>query len=178
MTTTTETPLTRVILYTDGSCLKNPGRGGWAAILTTEDGRAEKVISGGLDRTTNNRMEITAVLEGLKLLKRPCQVTVITDSQYVANSISKRWVWGWARRGWRDKEGKPRLNTDLWQEMLMLLDRHKVTMCWIRGHAGHPQNERCDELAKAAASQPNLPVDKAYLDSKKGPSAVPGSLLG
>ena len=156
----------KVIIYTDGSCLKNPGgNGGWAAILRHEASSSEREISGGMATTTNNRMEITAVLEGLKCLKVPCEVTVVTDSQYVSNSITKGWVFNWAKKGWRDDKGKPRLNTDLWKQMLELLNYHKVHIQWIRGHQGHRENERCDRLAKAAAESGSLPVDQGYLES-------------
>lgn len=160
---TEQAALTKVTIYTDGSCLSNPGGpGGWAAILSHEASGSRKEISGGMDCTTNNRMEISAVLEALKFLNRPCEVTVVTDSQYVGNSISKGWIYGWAKKGWVDKKGKPRLNSDLWKEMLTQLGRHRVSVHWIRGHQGHPENERCDELAKARAMSGSLPKDPGY----------------
>ncbi len=127
-----------------------------------------KEIKGGLACTTNNRMEISAVLEALKLLKVPCEVTVVTDSQYVRNSVAKGWVHGWARKGWKDEKGRPRLNADLWKLMLEQLERHKVTISWIRGHQGHPENERCDELARGVAEGGALPRDEGYA---RGPRA-------
>ncbi len=152
-----------VTIYTDGSCLKNPGgNGGWAAVIK-RDGE-ETRLCGGLARTTNNRMEITALLEALRSLDEACVVTVVTDSQYVSNSISKGWLAGWAKKGWKDKEGKTRLNADLWKLLLEQLQRHRVTMHWIRGHAGHRENEICDKLARKAAEGPNLPVDEGYAD--------------
>ncbi len=156
-------PLTKVTAYTDGSCLSNPGGpGGWAAILVHESTGRRLEISGGLDVTTNNRMEIMAVLQALKRLTRPCEVKVVTDSQYVSNSIMKKWVYGWARQRWMTKEGKRRLNADLWKEMLAELDRHKVSVTWIRGHQGHPENERCDLLARDRAMSGNLEKDPGY----------------
>lgn len=152
-----------VTIYTDGSCLKNPGgNGGWAAVIK-RDGE-ETRLCGGFARTTNNRMEITALLEALRSLDETCVVTVVTDSQYVSNSISKGWLAGWAKKGWKDKEGRTRLNADLWKLLLEQLQRHRVTMHWIRGHAGHRENEICDKLARKAAEGPNLPVDEGYAD--------------
>ena len=155
---------TPVTIYTDGSCLSNPGGpGGWAAILIHDKTGTRRELSGGMAATTNNRMEITAVLEALKALKRPCLVTLYTDSQYVGNSISKGWIKGWERMGWVDKKThKPRLNADLWKEMLVQLARHAIKVQWIRGHQGQEENERCDELAKACAMQEGLPLDPGY----------------
>ncbi|MCD7828792.1 MAG: ribonuclease HI [Clostridiales bacterium] len=134
----------RVLIYTDGACSGNPGPGGWCAILKYKDN--EKQISGGEKHTTNNRMELTAVIEGLKALKRPCDVTVISDSRYVCESISKGWIYNWAKKGWiKNKKIVP--NTDLWREILPLLETHNVEFEWIRGHNGHPENELCDKKA-------------------------------
>lgn len=137
-----------VILYSDGSCLKNPGSGGWACILVckTDTGEYEKEFYGAEEHTTNNRMEIIGVLVGLSKLKYRCNVTVVTDSQYVVNSFNKGWIYSWEKQGFRD-----RLNSDLWIELLKLVRLHNVTFQWIKGHAGHPQNERCDKLARNAA---------------------------
>ena len=135
----------QVNIYTDGACKGNPGAGGWAAIL--EYGGNEKELFGGEKLTTNNRMELIAAIEGLKALKEPCRVTVITDSQYVANGINLGWAAGWKANNWRKKDKKPALNPELWDELLTQIDRHEVTIEWIKGHAGHPENERCDELA-------------------------------
>ncbi len=158
----------KVTIYTDGSCLKNPGGpGGWAALLRLEGTEHEKLLSGGLARTTNNRMEIMAVLMALRALKKPCEVTVVTDSQYVSNSISKGWLASWAKKNFRDSKGKPRLNEDLWRQMLEELQRHKVTLRWIEGHAGHPENELCDQTARAAASAGNLAPDTGYAATLK-----------
>ena len=136
-----------VTIYTDGACSGNPGAGGWGTILTYNG--KEKVLSGGEAQTTNNRMELTAVIEGLRALKEPCRVLVVTDSQYVVNGIEKGWAKSWKANGWRKKDKKPALNPDLWDELLTLLDRHEVRFQWIRGHDGHPENERCDALAVA-----------------------------
>ena len=135
----------RVELYTDGACSGNPGPGGWGAILVYK-GR-EKEFSGGEAMTTNNRMELIAAIEGLKALKEPCEVLMTTDSQYVANGISLGWARSWKANGWRKADKKPALNAELWEELLSLLERHKVTVEWVRGHNGHPYNERCDRLA-------------------------------
>ena len=135
----------QVQIFTDGACSGNPGPGGWGTVLRF--GEHEKELSGGAADTTNNRMELTAVIEGLKALKEPCEVTLTTDSKYVCDSILKRWVYGWRARGWKKSDGKPALNVDLWEQLLPLLEKHKVTFVWVRGHAGHPENERCDRLA-------------------------------
>ena len=134
-----------IILYTDGACSGNPGPGGWAAIL--KYGSIEKEISGGEAETTNNRMELTAVIKALEALKEPCDVTLTSDSKYVIDAITKRWVYSWRSNGWRKADKKPALNVDLWEQLLALLDTHTVRFVWVKGHAGHPENERCDELA-------------------------------
>ena len=136
-----------VQIYTDGACSGNPGPGGWGAVLLY--GQHEKQLSGGEANTTNNRMELTAVIEALALLKRPCRVTLTTDSKYVADSVTKGWVYGWQKRGWKKSDGKDAINVDLWQRLLPLLQTHEVTFVWIKGHAGHKYNEICDKLAVA-----------------------------
>jgi len=138
-------------LYCDGACAGNPGPGGWGAILRY--GTREKELSGGEAQTTNNRMELTALLEGLRALKEPCRVRVWTDSEYMANGINKGWARGWRRNGWRKSDKKPALNPDLWEALLDEIDRHDVTIHWVRGHSGHPENERCDKLAVQARDQ-------------------------
>lgn len=137
----------KVQIYTDGACSGNPGPGGWAAIL--KFGGVEKELSGGEADTTNNRMELTAVIEGLSALKEPCEVELVSDSRYVIDSIEKRWVYSWRDRGWVKPDKKPALNADLWKKLLPLLEKHIVQFKWIRGHTGHPENERCDQLAVA-----------------------------
>jgi len=139
--------LKKVYLYTDGACSGNPGPGGWGAVL--KYGGQEKELSGGEPETTNNRMELTAVIEGLSALKEPCEVELCSDSTYVINSIQKKWVYNWQRKGWRKSDNSPALNVDLWQRLLPLLETHKVSFVWVRGHTGHPENERCDRLAVA-----------------------------
>ena len=136
-----------VQIFTDGACSGNPGPGGWGTILRY--GTAEKELSGGAADTTNNRMELTAVIAGLSALKEPCAVTLTTDSKYVVDSVTKGWVYGWQKRGWVKSDKKPALNADLWEQLLPLLVRHKVTFIWVKGHAGHLENERCDQLAVA-----------------------------
>ena len=136
----------QVTIYTDGACSGNPGPGGWAAILSCM-GR-EKELSGGERETTNNRMELRAVIEALSALKEPCEVELWTDSQYIARAINEGWLAGWKRRGWRRKEGELK-NSELWQRLDALLGEHRVTVNWLRGHDGQEQNERCDALAVA-----------------------------
>ncbi len=135
----------RIEMFTDGACKGNPGPGGWCAILRYNG--VEKVISGGEKDTTNNRMELSAVLFGLKALKEPCHITLQSDSKYVLDSISKGWVYGWKKKGWKKSDGKPALNVDLWQQLLVEIAKHEIEYVWIKGHAGHPENERCDAQA-------------------------------
>ena len=136
-------------LYTDGACRGNPGRGGWGAILVFEG--HEKELSGGEKSTTNNRMELTAAIEGLRAIKYPCEVTLTSDSKYLVDAIEKNWLVSWKRKGWKKADGKPVLNIDLWQALDEELTRHKVTFVWVKGHEGHAYNERCDALATAYA---------------------------
>ncbi len=135
----------QVEIFTDGACSGNPGKGGWGAVLRYQG--VEKELCGGAPETTNNRMELTAVIEALSALKEPCTVTLTTDSKYVVDAIEKGWVYGWKRNGWRKADKKPALNVDLWEALLPLLEKHTVTFVWVKGHAGHPENERCDALA-------------------------------
>ena len=139
-----------VDIYTDGACRGNPGPGGWGAILVY--GKHEKELSGGEAHTTNNRMELSGVIAALSALKEePCEVTLTTDSKYVADAINNGWAIGWRERSWRKADKSPALNPDLWERLLDLLERHQVTFIWVKGHAGHPYNERCDRLATAFA---------------------------
>ena len=138
-----------VMLYCDGACSGNPGPGGWGVLLRY--GEHERALSGGAADTTNNRMELTALLEGLRAVKDGWAVHVVTDSEYVANGINKGWARGWQRNGWRKSDKKPALNADLWEALLEEIGRHEVTVTWVRGHSGHPENERCDQLAVAEA---------------------------
>lgn len=137
----------KVEIFTDGACSGNPGPGGWGAILRYNT--IEKEISGGALQTTNNRMEITAVIEALALLKESCDVTLYSDSQYVCNALTKGWAKKWKANNWMRNKNEPALNTELWERLLELYDKHKVTVVWVKGHAGHPENERCDRLAVA-----------------------------
>ncbi len=134
-----------VDIYTDGACRGNPGRGGWGAVLVYEG--LEKELSGGEKQTTNNRMELTAVITALSALKEPCDVTLTSDSKYVIDAVEKGWAVSWRERGWRRADKSPALNSDLWERLLSLLETHKVRFVWVRGHNGHPYNERCDKLA-------------------------------
>ncbi|RCK26604.1 ribonuclease H [Thalassospira profundimaris] len=136
-----------VEIYTDGACSGNPGPGGWGAILRFKG--VEKELSGGDPETTNNRMEMMAAISALEALKRPCVVDIYTDSSYVRDGITK-WIFGWQKRGWKTADKKPVKNVELWQRLLDALKPHKVEWHWVRGHAGHPENERCDELARMA----------------------------
>ena len=137
----------QVEIYTDGACSGNPGPGGWGAVL--KYGAHERELSGGEARTTDNRMELTAVIEALRLLKEPCVVELYSDSKYVIDALEKGWAKGWKRRGWKKADGSPALNPDLWAQALEQEARHKITYVWVKGHAGHPENERCDQLAVA-----------------------------
>lgn len=140
--------LKNVQIFTDGACSGNPGPGGWGAIL--KYGQHQKEISGFQAQTTNNRMELTAVINALSLLKEPCNVTVFTDSQYVCNAIKNGWAVKWKNNNWKRSKNEPALNADLWETLLNLLEIHSVELNWVKGHAGHPENERCDELAVTA----------------------------
>ena len=136
-----------VTLYTDGACSGNPGPGGWGAIL--EYMGHEKELSGGEDNTTNNRMELTAVIEGLSCLKQPCAVELYSDSKYVIDGLEKGWAEGWKKRGWIKSDKKPALNPDLWEKLLELTHIHQMRYHWVKGHADNPKNNRCDEMAVA-----------------------------
>lgn len=134
-----------VMIFTDGACSGNPGPGGWCAILRYN--QKEKILSGGEENTTNNRMELSAVLYALSALKESCKVILTSDSKYVIDSITKGWVYSWKKKGWKKSDGKPALNVDLWEPLLEQLKRHEVTFNWIKGHAGHAENEICDKIA-------------------------------
>jgi ribonuclease HI len=147
----------QVTAFTDGACSGNPGPGGYGVILRYNG--KEKELFAGFSHTTNNRMELLAAIAALEALKEPCSVTIVTDSQYVANAVEKGWVFSWKQKGWRRGDRKPVQNVDLWERLLPLIAKHKVAFSWIRGHAGHAENERCDALAVAAAAGPGLPPD-------------------
>ena len=137
----------KVIIYTDGACSGNPGPGGWGAVL--KYGAHERELSGGEASTTNNRMELTAVIEALRLLKEPCEVELYSDSRYVIDALEKRWVYGWKKRGWVKSDKKPALNVALWEQLLALIEQHELHYHWVKGHAENEYNNRCDELAVA-----------------------------
>jgi len=142
------TELTKVEIATDGACKGNPGPGGWGAIIRS--GTSERELAGGEKLTTNNRMELTAAIEGLNALKRPCHVTLSTDSRYVMDGLTK-WIKGWQKNGWKTAAKQPVKNADLWQALLAAAKPHRIEWLWVKGHAGHPDNERADKLASDAA---------------------------
>ena len=137
----------QVTIYTDGACSGNPGPGGWGAILMY--GAHKRELSGGEADTTNNRMELTAVIEGLKKLKEPCIVELYSDSKYVIDALSKGWAWGWKKKGWVKSDKKPALNPDLWDVLLALTQKHELHYHWVKGHADNAYNNRCDAMAVA-----------------------------
>ena len=138
-----------VDIYTDGACRGNPGPGGWGAVLVYEG--KEKEMSGGEASTTNNRMELSSAIAALSALRFPCQVTLTSDSKYLTDAVNRGWLRDWQKRGWKKADKSPVLNVDLWQQLVELLRIHEVTFVWVKGHAGHPYNERCDALATAFA---------------------------
>ncbi len=141
----------KVEIFTDGACSGNPGPGGWGAVLRFGANRRE--ISGGAANTTNNRMEVTAAIEALEALKEPCEVVLTSDSKYLTDAINKKWLASWKKNNWVKSDKKPVLNIDLWKRLDPLLVTHKVTFVWVKGHAGHPENECCDRLAVAATAK-------------------------
>ncbi len=157
--------MTRVTLYTDGACSGNPGAGGWGTILLCGEHRRE--LSGGERETTNNRMEVTAVIMGLERLKFPCEVDVYSDSAYTVNAFLQGWVYGWEKCGWKKGDGKAVLNVDLWQRLLTLTRTHKVTFHKVKGHADNELNNRCDELARMAIKSLKT-VESDYKSSENG----------
>ncbi len=151
---------TKLVIYTDGACSGNPGPGGYGTVM--QYGEQRKELSGGFRKTTNNRMELLAVIAGLEALNRPCEVTIFSDSKYIVDAVNKGWARRWQRNGWRRNRKERALNPDLWGRLLALLGKHTVTLQWVKGHAGNPGNERADALAVAATNAPNLAVDEAY----------------
>ncbi len=150
----------RITIFTDGSSLGNPGPGGYGTILKF-NGKG-KELSQGYARTTNNRMELMAAIAGLESLREPCQVTLTSDSKYLIDAMNLGWITGWQKKGWTRGKKKPLKNADLWQRLLQATQGHDITWQWVRGHTGHPENERCDELAVSAASRQNNPPDEGY----------------
>ena len=150
-----------VLLFTDGACSGNPGKGGYGAIL--KYGSFEKELSRGFVSTTNNRMELLAAIVGLETLKEPCKVELYSDSKYLVDAVDKGWVYNWKRNGWKKSDKKPAMNVDLWERFLSLMDTHHVTLHWVKGHTGHPENERCDRLAVLAYMGDSLYEDKGFV---------------
>ena len=158
----------KVTIYTDGSARGNPGNGGYGAVLRYTNGKGQtftRELSGGFERTTNNRMELLAAIVALEALTRPCEVELHSDSQYLVKAFNDRWIDGWIRRGWKTSAKKPVKNVDLWQRLLAAKEPHRVTFIWVKGHAGHEFNERCDELATAAADSGTLSIDTGFTDA-------------
>lgn len=153
----------KVKLFSDGSSRGNPGPGGFGTILQYVDKKGvlhEREFSGGFRETTNNRMELLGVITGLEALVKPCEVLVISDSKYVTDAFNAHWVDGWLKRGWVNASKQPVKNIDLWKRLLAAMENHRVTFTWVKGHAGHPENERCDELATTAADGDDLEIDE------------------
>lgn len=150
----------KVNVYTDGACRGNPGKGGYGTVL--EYNGAEKEFSAGYRLTTNNRMELMAAIAGLSALKEPCAVDLYSDSKYLVDAITRGWVLSWKKNGWRKSDKKPALNKDLWERLLELISVHRVNFIWVKGHAGHPYNERCDTLATSAADGAALLIDEIF----------------
>ena len=157
--------LKHVTMYTDGACSGNPGPGGYGVALISGTHRRE--LSGGFRLTTNNRMELMAVIAGLRALRRRCAVTIYSDAGYVVNGIEQGWAKGWRERGWRKSDRKPAENVDLWETLLELLERHEAKFVWVRGHAGNAENERCDLIALEQTQRPDLPADEVYEDQRR-----------
>jgi ribonuclease HI len=152
--------LKKVMIYTDGGCIGNPGPGGFGVILKYE--HYSKEISGGFRLTTNNRMELIAAIEGLKTLRYPCDVSLFSDSKYLVEAFNKGWLFNWKKKNWKKSDKKDVLNIDLWEQLYDLSKKHKITFHWVKGHNGHIENERCDRLAVEAANNNNLPPDTLY----------------
>ena len=159
-------------IYTDGACKGNPGPGGYGVVLIA--GGRKKELSGGFRKTTNNRMELLACIEGLRFLTRPCSVVLTSDSKYVVNAIVKGWAKRWRSNGWKLSPSKPAKNPDLWSDLLELCETHSVSFKWVKGHSEHPENERCDVLAVAASNGKDLPADLAF----ENPEVPAGDLFG
>ena len=162
--------LTEVTIYTDGGCEPNPGTGGYGTIMVCGNQTTE--ISGGFKLTTNNRMEIFAAIAGLEALATPCQVTLYSDSRYLVDTMTLGWAKRWRANGWWRTKKERAVNADLWERLLALCERHRVAFSWVKGHAGHEQNERCDVLAMQALKQPDLPVDSGYVPRPEAPQTL------
>ncbi len=163
----------KVYAWTDGSALGNPGPGGYGSIMRFVDSRGdvhESELSRGYAKTTNNRMEIMGVIAVFEALKEDVDITITTDSQYVVKAFNEHWIDGWIKKKWKRSGGKPVINIDLWKRLVELTKNHKTTFVWVRGHDGHPENERCDVLAKNAASSDDLEIDAGYMCSDDQPA--------
>lgn len=150
----------KITLYSDGACSGNPGPGGYGAVFVY--GEHSKELSKGYRHTTNNRMELLGIIEPMESLKEPCEVHAVTDSQYITNAINKGWIDNWVKKGWKTAAKKPVKNQDLWNRLIELMNKHSLTIEWVRGHNGHPMNESCDDLAVSAREGTNLAEDKGY----------------
>lgn len=150
----------KVVIHTDGGCKGNPGPGGFGVIL--ESGQHRKELSAGYRMTTNNRMELRAAIAGLEVLREPCEVTLFSDSKYLIDAINSRWIEGWQRKNWINSKKEPVKNRDLWERLIVAMAPHKIHWRWVKGHAGHLENERCDELANAAVASGRLLVDEGF----------------
>ncbi|MDA7882088.1 ribonuclease HI [Akkermansiaceae bacterium] len=155
----------KIVVYTDGGARGNPGPGGYGAILTF--GKHRRELNGAYDHTTNNRMELMAVISALESLNEPCEVLLHSDSKYVIDALTKNWLKGWKRKGWIKSDKKPVLNQDLWRRLDAVASQHEMTWKWVKGHAGNPLNERCDELVHEAIDAGNLLEDQGYLDQQR-----------
>ena len=155
----------KITIHTDGACSGNPGPGGYGTVMQYGERRNE--LSGGFRKTTNNRMELLAVIKGLQALNRPCEVTVFSDSKYIVDAVNKGWAKRWQANGWKRNKRDRALNPDLWAQLLVLLNTHTVKLRWVKGHAGNPGNERADALAVAASQSDNLAIDEGYESSIK-----------
>ncbi len=153
----------RVIIYTDGGCKGNPGPGGYGAVLLF--GQHRKELAAGYALTTNNRMELRAAIAALEQLREPCTVELHSDSKYLIDTVSKKWLDGWIRRGWKTADKKPVKNQDLWQQLIAAIKPHQITWHWVKGHAGNPENERCDELTNIVVQKGPLPEDTGYQET-------------
>ncbi len=159
-----------VVVYTDGGARGNPGPGGYGVVVTF--GKYRKEMKGAFDHTTNNRMELMAAISALELLREPCKVLLHSDSKYVIDSMTKGWLQGWKKRGWKKSDKKPVLNRDLWERLDRAAEGQQMTWKWVKGHAGNELNERCDELVHEAIDEGNLLVDQGYLDQQKGEAGL------
>jgi ribonuclease HI len=163
--------MNKIFIYTDGACTGNPGPGGYGVVMELENSTYKKELSEGYRMTTNNRMELLAVIVGLEQIKIPnSKIVVVSDSKYVVDAVNLKWIFGWVKKNFKDVK-----NPDLWKRFLVIFNQHQVTMQWIKGHNMHTQNERCDFLAVQATRKPNLLIDKAYEESKKTPLNNPKS---